>query len=80
MINKRLLTPKEVSEYLGIKEKTLYKWVYEKKIPYVKLSHKVLRFDKEKIDMWIEEKMEEPLKEEMIDRILNPIYNRRKRR
>lgn len=52
---KRLLNIEEASEYLGVAEKTLYHWVSMKKIPFVKLSHKVLRFDNEKIDGWIEE-------------------------
>ena len=54
-MEKRLLNIEEASEYLGIAEKTLYHWVSMKKIPFVKLSHKVLRFDVARIDKWVEE-------------------------
>ncbi len=52
---KKLLNIRETAEYLGVAEKTLYHWVSQRKIPFVKLSHKVLRFDAEKIDKWVEE-------------------------
>lgn len=44
---------KEVSEYLGIKQKTLYAWTSQGKIPYLKI-HGLLRFQKEKIDAWLD--------------------------
>jgi len=53
-MEKRLLNIKETSEYLGIKKNTLYCWVSQKKIPYVKLGRKTL-FDIEDLNKFIEE-------------------------
>ncbi len=52
-IQKRLLTIKEASEYLGISEKGLYNMVWRKEIPFVKIRKRV-RFDIEDIKEWIE--------------------------
>ncbi len=52
--NKRLLTVKEVSEILSIKEKTLYQWAELGQIPHIKLN-KLIRFDFEAILNWIKE-------------------------
>lgn len=48
-----LLSIKELSEYLSIKQKTLYSWTAQGKIPFVKI-HGLIRFQKEEIDTWIE--------------------------
>lgn len=69
MAQKRLLTIEEASEYLGISKKTLYKWVHERKIPYVKIGRKCLRFDIEKLNKWIEEKTFVTLKVEKVFKI-----------
>jgi excisionase family DNA binding protein len=58
---KRLLSIKETSEYLGISEKTLYNWVSQRKIPFVKLSHKCLKFDILQLDRIIKENSLSPL-------------------
>ena len=50
----RLLTKKEVQEYLRISRTTLERKVM-KEIPYVKLDRKVL-FHKSDIDAWLESK------------------------
>ncbi|MBI2071323.1 MAG: helix-turn-helix domain-containing protein [Elusimicrobia bacterium] len=51
--SKRLLTPKETAQYLAVSQKTVYKWVFFRKIPCVKLG-KALRFDKTEIDRWVD--------------------------
>jgi len=56
-----LLNIKEASEYLGITVGSLYKLVWQRRIPFVKIG-KALRFDKEKIDKWIEENTVEEIK------------------
>lgn len=53
-MEKRLLNIKEVSEYLGVKEHTLYMWVSQRRIPFVKCG-RLTKFDLKKIDKWIEE-------------------------
>jgi len=60
-MEKRLLNIKEVSKYLGIPKGSLYKLVWQRRIPFVKIG-KALRFDKEKIDKWIEKNTVEEIK------------------
>jgi excisionase family DNA binding protein len=55
-----LLTVDEVSVHINCPKSAIYKMTCAKKIPYVKIyGH--LRFDKEKIDKWIEGKSFDPL-------------------
>lgn len=54
-MEKRLLNIQELSEYLNMKVKTIYDLVYHKKIPHIKLN-RCLRFQKDIIDSWIEQK------------------------
>ena len=51
---KRLMNIKELSEYLGTPVGTLYQWVSQRRIPFVKLGRST-RFDIEKIQKWINE-------------------------
>jgi excisionase family DNA binding protein len=48
----KLLTIKELSEFLTIKVSTLYTWVHNGTIPYIKLNG-LLRFDMDEIKEWI---------------------------
>jgi excisionase family DNA binding protein len=52
-VEKRLLNIKEVSEYLGVKEHTLYTWVSQRRIPFVKCG-RLTKFDIRAIDKWID--------------------------
>ena len=54
-MEKRLLGIKELAEFLGITEGTLYSWVCQKKIPYVKVG-RLVKFDMHKIEKWVEER------------------------
>jgi len=56
----RLLTKKDVLEMLGIKQSTLYTWVHQKKIPFVKLGRRTLRFREGDILEWIADKAIRP--------------------
>ena len=49
---KRLLNVEELSDYIGTPVGTLYQWVSQRKIPYVKLGRST-KFDIEKIQEWI---------------------------
>lgn len=53
-MEKRYLSIKEVAVYTGISVGTLYHWSREGKIPVVKVSN-LLRFDKVRIDKWMNE-------------------------
>ncbi|OGR54253.1 MAG: hypothetical protein A3I11_07245 [Elusimicrobia bacterium RIFCSPLOWO2_02_FULL_39_32] len=50
--NRKLLNVEELSEYIGTPVGTLYQWVSQRKIPYVKLGRST-KFDVEKIREWI---------------------------
>ncbi len=52
-MQKRLLTVKEASEYLGISVNTLYSWVSQKKMDYVKMG-RLTKFDIRVLDKYIE--------------------------
>jgi excisionase family DNA binding protein len=52
---------KELSRYLNIKRSTLYAWKAQGKIPFIKI-HGLIRFQKEKIDAWIESFQKDGLK------------------
>ena len=53
-VEKRYMTIKECSTYTGISQGTLYHWSREGKIPVCKISN-LLRFDRVKIDKWMNE-------------------------
>ncbi len=43
------------AEHLGVTKNTLYAWVSQKRIPYVKIG-RLTKFDERDIDNWIEER------------------------
>lgn len=49
----QIVTVKELSQILKVKEKTLYQWAESRKIPCLKLNG-VLRFDLNEIKVWME--------------------------
>lgn len=53
-VNKRLLNINELSEYIGLSTSTIYSWVSQRRIPYVKCG-RLTKFDLERINDWIEE-------------------------
>ncbi|MCP4649629.1 MAG: helix-turn-helix domain-containing protein [PVC group bacterium] len=62
MIEKRFVGIKELAEYLDIKAGTLSVWVCYKKIPYVKVG-RLVKFDLQKIEKWIEEREVKTIKD-----------------
>ena len=52
MIDEKLMTIQDVAEYLQIKERTIYSWVQNGKIPGFKIGN-TWRFEREDIDLWI---------------------------
>jgi excisionase family DNA binding protein len=57
-MEKRFLGLKELAQYIGVKEGTLYVWVCYRKIPYIKVG-RLLKFDLHKIEKWLEERTTE---------------------
>ena len=58
-MKKRLINIKELSEYTGLSANTLYSWVSQRKIPFVKIG-RLTKFDLTDIDRIIEERKVEP--------------------
>jgi len=54
-MERRFLGIKQLAEYLGVKEGTVYAWVFQKKIPYLKIG-KLVKFDVREIEAWLEDK------------------------
>ena len=53
-MNKRLINIQELSEYIGLSTSTIYSWVSQRRIPFVKCG-RLTKFDLERINDWIEE-------------------------
>lgn len=53
-MNRRLLNVKAVSELTGLSKNTIYCWVSQRRIPFVKCG-RLTKFDLQRIDEWIEE-------------------------
>ena len=53
-MNKRLLNVEELSEYIGLSTSTIYSWVSQRRIPFVKCG-RLTKFDLQRIDEWIKE-------------------------
>ena len=53
-MDKRLININELSEYTGLSPSTLYTWVNQRRIPFVKCG-RLTKFDLERIDEWIKE-------------------------
>jgi excisionase family DNA binding protein len=53
--SREVMNIKEASDYLGVSPDTLYKYVYEEKIPAFKLGNR-WKFKKSKLDQWMDEK------------------------
>lgn len=51
----QLLTAQEIAGQLQVHIETIYQWVSQKRIPYVKVG-RATRFDQKDIDNWIEKR------------------------
>ena len=58
-MEKRLFNISEASEYLGIPVCSLYKMVWQRRLPFVVKVGRALRFDRVKMDLWIEAQTQE---------------------
>lgn len=48
----KLLTIKQLSEYLQVSPKTIYNWTHTGRIPYIKI-HNSVRFKEDRINKWL---------------------------
>lgn len=53
-VDRRLINIQELSELIGLSTSTIYSWVSQRRIPFVKCG-RLTKFDLERIDEWIEE-------------------------
>ena len=56
-----LITIKELSDFLKVKPSTVYSWVHNGTIPFIKLNG-LLRFDMNEITEWVENSKPKPPK------------------
>lgn len=59
---KQLLDTKEASQFLGISRNTIYEWVVQKKIPYVKVG-RLTKFRQEELEAWLKKNSQEERKD-----------------
>ncbi len=53
----------QAGEYLGgFSTNTLYGWVSQRRIPFIKIGGR-LRFDRRKLDAWVEKKTFDPIED-----------------
>jgi excisionase family DNA binding protein len=51
---KTYLTIDDLCLYLKVSKPTIYKWIAKKQIPYIRKNQRVIRFDLQKIDEFME--------------------------
>jgi excisionase family DNA binding protein len=51
-IKRQFLSPQELSAYIGLSLNTIYSWVSQKRIPYIKVS-RLVKFNISEIDNWM---------------------------
>jgi excisionase family DNA binding protein len=54
MLSKKLMTVKEVSDYIGLASDTIYTMVSQRRIPYVKVG-RLVKFDQAMLDAWLKQ-------------------------
>jgi len=59
---KQLLDTKEAAEYLGISRNTLYEWVIQNKVPFIKVG-RLVKFRKEDLEEWLKKRTQEEKKD-----------------
>jgi len=61
MNNQVLLKEGQAAEFLGLSDNTLRDWRWRNQgPPYIRLSAKCIRYDKEQLGQWLREKTEQP--------------------
>lgn len=69
-----LLTIREAAEYLAVSVSTLYGWVWQRRIPFIKMG-RALRFDPHDLAAFIEANKQLPRKVSNSGSRTNPCYN-----
>jgi excisionase family DNA binding protein len=53
MSDERLLTTKEVAEWLGLSIHAVYRKVQQKEIPHLRIGPKTVRFNRARLEKWL---------------------------
>ncbi|MCM8771345.1 MAG: helix-turn-helix domain-containing protein [Candidatus Omnitrophica bacterium] len=61
----RLITVEELAKYLNLNPHTIYIWVEQKKIPFIKIG-RMVRFDLIEIEEWLASKKTEITEEQTV--------------
>ena len=69
-----LFTIREAAQYLAVSVSTLYGWVWQRRIPFIKIG-RALRFDPHDLAAFIEANKQLPRKEVSYPRSRNACYN-----
>ncbi len=56
----KLLTYKQAAAFLNVELGTLYAWVHHKRVPFIRLSPRTVRFDEAELERWIGSRRQEP--------------------
>ena len=57
----RLITIKEAASYLAVSVSTLYGWVWQRRIPFIKMG-RALRFDRADLEQFVQANRVQPRK------------------
>ena len=60
MPEKRFIGIKECAEYLDVGINTIRTWVWQRKIPFVKMG-RLIKFDLKELEAWIKKRRVEPI-------------------
>lgn len=63
-MREKLMTIDQLAEMLCMTKKTIYQNVYHKRIPYISLNKKTLRFDPAAIESWLKSKTRDAVERE----------------
>lgn len=58
-VPKRLLTVSEAAAYLGLSKLTVYDWISQRRIEYVKIG-RLVKFDHRVLNKWIDQQTVKP--------------------
>jgi len=72
----RLLTVQEAARYLAVSVSTLYGWVWQRRVPFVKVG-RALRFDLDDLKRFVEDNKQRPRNGLSSERQSQPCYNAR---
>jgi excisionase family DNA binding protein len=53
VLPERLLTARQIAEYIGVSPKQVYRWVQSASIPHFRISPRVIRFRLEDVEAWL---------------------------